>query len=279
MSIRVLAAGEPQNASSNGGSVVDAAHLEQLANGSYDAFLCLGSAQRDAGFYSEFIANWDQPGSWGDFNAVVLPTPGENDFQDMTDFGVDRHVSVWGPERPPSYFPNGLMVPFQNNGVDASLTGIGNDRLYQAVVVGTFTGDVEPAWPTTYGQTITDGDFVWQCIQPGADYYHYMTEQPIIDPGDPSGLSLLWTAYTGLDGIPAQRRSGSVACSLLQSVNPNYGRPGTGTVYNPDNAYYAATLTDSDDPSNVWRVYMLNSQIEYRHYTQAGISLGSPQAL
>ena len=80
-------------------------------------------------------------------------------YEDTTNrakYGVSEKIpAAWVKDT--SYSLNDLVIPTSGNGF-----------VYICTVSGT-SGDTEPSWPTTVGDTVTDGSVTWKCIL-GNDY-------------------------------------------------------------------------------------------------------------
>lgn len=108
-----------------------------------------------------------QLGQMNVYNSLVYSTDGTLYYSsfDMNygwgEYQVRRLISQWTANTPKSKFigtdfPTSLMV--------RPTDGNQNGFFYQCTTSGTTHASVEPTWPTTIGNTVSDGSVVWTCV-------------------------------------------------------------------------------------------------------------------
>jgi hypothetical protein len=87
-----------------------------------------------------------------------------------------------------------------------------NGYAYQATQAG-YSGTTEPIWPTTIGQSVTDGSVIWQCVAfSAANLYSTVA-------------SATWAAPSGVT-VPGQAIAGQIVMAVIDcsaaTVGTNY---------------------------------------------------------
>ena len=82
----------------------------------------------------------------------------------------------------------------------------GNTYIYRASVAGTSAGS-EPTWPTTVGQTVTDGTVTWTNVGRGITQFDLADESR-------AGLSIAWRYSVFYNRTPASDATRPLLCLL-----------------------------------------------------------------
>jgi len=117
--------------------------------------------------------------------------------------------------------PNWAALTSYALGVIRSPLAVGNGFFYEVTTAG-ISGAVEPTWPTTVGNTVTDGTITWTCRR-----------ATVTNTTASTGLSINFTGFTGAFSMPANwniQNSVTLVNTMTMSGTGTLNKSGNGAA-------------------------------------------------